>query len=79
MPERDSERFISAIGHLDGRVDLMKMEKESRSWRVEMGDRALMDLCMMSSKLAYENAKVVQNVVELHWKVRSYTSCPASY
>ncbi|KAL1559197.1 triacylglycerol lipase OBL1 [Salvia divinorum] len=69
MPKRGSERFISAIGHLDGRVDLMKMEKEKGSWQVEMGDQALMDLCMMSSKLTYENAKVVQNVVQLHWKM----------
>lgn len=77
MPKRGSETFISAIGHLDGRVDLFRIEKpskgddfERRNWQVEMGDRALMDLCMMSSKLAYENANVVRNVVQLHWKVR---------
>ncbi|XP_057797061.1 triacylglycerol lipase OBL1 [Salvia miltiorrhiza] len=73
MPKRGSETFISAIGHLDGRVELLRMKKdddfEKRSWQVEMGDRALMDLCMMSSKLAYENAEVVRNVVQLHWKM----------
>lgn len=73
MPVRDSETFISAIGHLDGRVDLFKSSKEDnfekKPWQLEMGDRALMDLCMMSSKLAYENAKVVRNVVQLYWKV----------
>ncbi|KAH6758155.1 alpha/beta-Hydrolases superfamily protein [Perilla frutescens var. frutescens] len=76
MPKRDSETFISAIGHLDGRLDLCKIEKlskdddfEKKTWEVEMGHRALMDLCMMTSKLAYENAKVVRNIVQLHWKM----------
>lgn len=36
---------------------------------VELDDRATMDLCMMASKLAYENAEVVRNVVVHHWKV----------
>lgn len=35
---------------------------------VDMDDRATMDLCMMASKLAYENAEVVRNVVVHHWK-----------
>lgn len=86
MPKRDSETFISAIGHLDGRVDLYKIDKQSKEinendsddnkvWQnVELGNRALMDLCMMSSKLAYENDKVVRNVVDLHWKVRLCSS-----
>ncbi|KAL0325766.1 UNVERIFIED_CONTAM: Lipase [Sesamum radiatum] len=79
MPKRDSETFISAIGHLDGRVDLFKTESFSKeisepdfgkkTWQLEMGNLALMDLCMIASKLAYENAKVVRNVVDLHWKM----------
>ena len=75
MPQRGSETFISAIGHLDGRIDLFK----SNSWvegasglQVEIGNRALMDLCMVASKLAYENANVVRNVVHLQRK-----SCPS--
>lgn len=76
IPKRDSETFISAIGHFDRRLDLFKIENlsggndfEKITWEVEMGNRALMDLCMMASKLAYENAKVVRNIVELRWKV----------
>ncbi|PIM99471.1 putative lipase [Handroanthus impetiginosus] len=75
IPERDSETFISAIGHLDGRIDLLKGDSFSKeisqpdfgkkAWK----NRALMDLCVMASKLAYENAKVVRNVVDLHWKM----------
>lgn len=79
MPQRGSETFISAIGHLDGRIDLYRTETLTKEigepdfWQKDIqlgiGHRALMDLCMMASKLAYENAKVVQNVVNIHWKV----------
>lgn len=79
MPQRGSETFISTIGHLDGRTDLYKSnslvdrtgEPASgvKDLQVEIGNRALMDLCMMASKLAYENAKVVRNVINLHWKM----------
>lgn len=70
MPERGSETFISAIGHLDERMDLFKIQSTDISQR--MGERSLMDLCMLASKLSYENAKVVKNVVECHWKVRFF-------
>ncbi|KAL3839147.1 hypothetical protein ACJIZ3_023738 [Penstemon smallii] len=74
MPKRNSETFISAIGHLDRRLDLCHMESfaneiSQSDWQVEMGNRALMDLCMMASKLSYENANVVRNVVDLRWKM----------
>ncbi|KAL2457384.1 alpha/beta-hydrolase superfamily protein [Forsythia ovata] len=79
MPQRDSETFISAIGHLDGRIDLYKSDMLLKDFnepdfhnnllRPEMGNQVLLDLCMMASKLAYENAKVVRNVVNLHWKM----------
>ncbi|XP_065869313.1 triacylglycerol lipase OBL1 isoform X2 [Euphorbia lathyris] len=76
MPERGSESFYTFIGHLDGRLDLYKGKNlveeigdSETSIRAELGNRALMDLCIMASKLAYENAKVVQNVVLHHWKM----------
>lgn len=82
VPERGTVTFVSTIGHLDGRIDLYKgwnfvehLESmdlvnsgSSGSVRLEPGSRGLMDLCVMASKLAYENAKVVENVVNLHWK-----------
>ncbi|KAK7834158.1 lipase [Quercus suber] len=74
VPERDTETFISSIGHLDGRIDLYKTQSSlllqdtndnsessvfgERSIRIEMGNRSLMDLCIMASKLAYENSKM---------------------
>lgn len=80
MPRRGSETFISAIGHLDGRIDLDKnnlFEKEDDEPAsqekigidMDLGNRALVDLSMMAAKLAYENAEVVKNVVSHHWEV----------
>ncbi|XVF27167.1 hypothetical protein REPUB_Repub14bG0083200 [Reevesia pubescens] len=43
--------------------------------KLELDDRATMDLCMMASKLAYENAEVARNVVVHHWKA-SYSITP---
>lgn len=81
MPHRGSETFISAIGHLDGRIDLYtnnslvegisESASGGKGLQSESGNRVLMDLCMMASKLAYENTKVVSNVVNYHWKARS--------
>ncbi|XWS18750.1 hypothetical protein CRYUN_Cryun32bG0071700 [Craigia yunnanensis] len=78
IPKRGTETFISTIGQLDERIDLYQGKKlieelhNSASGegirKVELDDRATMDLCMMASKLAYENAEVVRNVVVHHWK-----------
>ncbi|KAK0595758.1 hypothetical protein LWI29_009727 [Acer saccharum] len=65
IPQRDTDTFISTIGHLDGRIDLFS----GHNLKIELGNRPLMDLCMMASKLAYENAQVVRNVVVNHWKM----------
>lgn len=78
IPQRGTQSFLSTIGHLDGRIDLYKgrylveqltgaSDMEETSMNLELGNRALMDLCVMASKLAYENAEVVKYVVH-HWK-----------
>jgi hypothetical protein len=78
VPQRETESFISTIGHLDGRVDLCNGQSLLQengdsvlgegSRKVEMGNRALMDICIMASKLAYENAQVIRNIVVHQWK-----------
>ncbi|PPS09797.1 hypothetical protein GOBAR_AA10849 [Gossypium barbadense] len=71
IPKRGTETFISTIGQLDERVELYKPGSVTeRIVNLELDDRAIMDLCMMASKLAYENAQVVKNVVVHHWKAR---------
>lgn len=87
MPRRGSDTFISTIGHLDGRIDLYNggnvpgmyggIATEERNMKIELGNRALVDLCIMASKLAYENSKVVRNVVIHHWKVCFFVICSA--
>lgn len=78
VPQRGTDTFISTIGLLDGRMNLLNEEQilegatdsvyEERGFRLEMGNRTLMDLCIMASKLSYENEKVIQNVVLRRWK-----------
>lgn len=77
IPQRGTETFISIIGHIDERIKLLYnteiLTKEisglDKNVQLGMGHRALMDLCIMSSKLAYENENVVKDVVNHHWKV----------
>ncbi|KAL1076770.1 hypothetical protein V6Z11_D10G053700 [Gossypium hirsutum] len=79
IPKRGTETFISTIGHLDERMDLYQAKNLVGDLHnstpgegiknVELDDRATMDLCVMASKLAYENAEVVRNVVVHHWKM----------
>lgn len=79
VPRRGTETFISTVGLLDGRMDLLNGEKmlngttdfvsEERGFGLEMGNRNLVDLCVMASKLSYENEKVIQNIVLRHWKM----------
>ncbi|XP_038902329.1 triacylglycerol lipase OBL1 isoform X3 [Benincasa hispida] len=79
VPRRGTETFMSIVGLLDGRIDLLNEEKmlkgitvfvsEERSFGLEMENRNLVDLCVMASKLSYENEKVIQNIVLHHWKM----------
>lgn len=68
IPVRGSATYISTIGHIDGRIDLMVGNDGTPAIQLDAGNRSLMDLCMMASKLAYENAIVIKNVVNQHWK-----------
>ena len=71
VPQRGTETFMSTVGQLDGRIELYRghtLRQREGGLKPELGNRALMDLCIMASKLAYENAQVIKNVVKYHWK-----------
>ncbi|XP_037497425.1 triacylglycerol lipase OBL1-like [Jatropha curcas] len=80
IPRRGSENFISTIGQLDGRIDLYRtvilsekvddsISTDVNNIKADLGNRYLMDLSIMASKLVYENEKVIKHVVERHWKM----------
>ncbi|WCJ39273.1 alpha/beta-Hydrolases superfamily protein [Euphorbia peplus] len=80
IPQRDSANFLSNFGHVDGRIELYRsiilseqvdnhIVSDVANIKADLGNRYLMDLCVMASKLAYENPKVVQNVVDNYWKM----------
>ncbi|XP_065864970.1 triacylglycerol lipase OBL1-like [Euphorbia lathyris] len=80
VPQKDSETFLSNFGHVDGRIELYRsiilseqvdnhIVSDVANIKSDLGNKYLMDLCVMSAKLAYENPKVVQNVVDNYWKM----------
>ncbi|GAV88858.1 Lipase_3 domain-containing protein [Cephalotus follicularis] len=82
IPKRGTETFTSTIGQIDGRFNLQQsnlveeMQNSSSEGRSieevgeeEVESQGLMDLCMMASKLAYENAQVVRYIINHHWKM----------
>nr|GMD40721.1 uncharacterized protein LOC109187493 [Ipomoea batatas] len=64
-------KFEVGIADLDS-LDAIKSE-DPYFWKMnvplELGNRAHMDLCMVVSKLAYENENVIRNAVNLHWRM----------
>eukprot|EP00253_Pinus_taeda_P005934 PITA_05934 len=76
IPHRNSKTFRSAIGHLDPRLDLEKTEINvlngdcnSGTSLIQAGSRCCADICIMASKLAYENELFIRNVVTERWKM----------
>ncbi|KAJ6412997.1 hypothetical protein OIU84_005920 [Salix udensis] len=61
-PVKESETFLSFVGHLDKRVDLDR--------NIKLGDsRYYSALSVMAAKVAYENKAFVENAVRNHWKM----------
>ncbi|KAL2906250.1 putative feruloyl esterase A [Bienertia sinuspersici] len=59
---RDSEKYYSAVGHSDSRLDLDKKLKRGHP-------NYYPALAMMASKLSYENKAVIKKAVTKHWKM----------
>ncbi|KAJ7557290.1 hypothetical protein O6H91_05G120800 [Diphasiastrum complanatum] len=82
-PSDDPSRYYSLIGHLDWRTTLdrdLAVEHVGRSTvdrtisktlfpETKRGPLLMAELCVMSSKLAYENAEVIERIVKAEWKM----------
>eukprot|EP01018_Ginkgo_biloba_P001333 Gb_19947 [translate_table: standard] len=71
IPEKATDTYLSMIGHLDNRVYLngRVLDVPPVYANVEAGSRFCADLCIMASKLVYENENVVKNAVTNNWKM----------
>ncbi|KAL5579692.1 hypothetical protein UlMin_012134 [Ulmus minor] len=81
IPTRGSDTFISAIGFCDSRIDLLNKKNSLVAISTEMPNRAIVDLCIMSAKLVYENDRVVKKVVNNRWNMHfvDYYYCLNDY
>lgn len=64
---KDSDSFVSALGHLDRRVD----------WdpKIRPGNTKYFALLSaLASKLSYENTAFIRRAVEHQWKVLVFTT-----
>ncbi|WCJ39266.1 Triacylglycerol lipase OBL1 [Euphorbia peplus] len=82
IPKRDTVDFKCITGHMDKRIELYKttivaekvdnyIASNAANVKADHGNRYLMDICVVASKVAYENPKFIQNVVDNIWKARS--------
>lgn len=62
VPKRESDAFMSFIGHLDSRVKLDESIQPGNA-------RYNSALAAMAAKLAYENKGFIKRTVEEHWKM----------
>ncbi|KAL3681687.1 hypothetical protein R1sor_024643 [Riccia sorocarpa] len=82
FPKRSSEGYVSAVGALDRRFTLyagnLRSSYELKCYPdvtdfifsdTRSGSRAVADLLVMASKLAYENAAHIREVVNKLWKM----------
>ncbi|MCL7049110.1 hypothetical protein MKW94_026992 [Papaver nudicaule] len=65
IPNKESFEYRSFLGHIDGRLDLHKKPVSVDN----TNEINVLDLCMMSAKVTYENAAYVKNAVTKHWKM----------
>jgi hypothetical protein len=87
IPQPETSDYHTIIWHLDPRRHLYmntsdaakanSTKTDTASFPAEgSGSRSAMDVCIMASKLAYENELVVQKVVEEDWNVRPHPKQP---
>lgn len=88
IPSSEDDNYLSLVGQMDPRATLYvntsqyaKEHSNQADAKVfpdeNVGSRATADVCVMSAKLAYENAAVVKRVVEQIWNMNfvGFYSC----
>ncbi|KAL4319299.1 hypothetical protein GQ457_18G002190 [Hibiscus cannabinus] len=75
IPRRDSAEFVSYIGFLDGRIKLEPNIKPGDGFKYYSA------LCMMASKVAYENKARIEHIVKDHLNMEflGFYSCWNDY
>lgn len=92
IPSAEDDNYLSMVGQMDPRATLYvntsqyaKEHSNQADAKVfpdeNVGSRATADVCVMSAKLAYENAAVVKRVVEQIWNMNfvGFYSCWNEY
>lgn len=84
-PCQEDDHYFSLVGLLDVRQDLW-LQQDGRNDVPTVLDsndsiKLAADLCIMASKLAYENGKVIERVVNQQWKMNfvRYYNCWNEY
>ncbi|MCO5577525.1 hypothetical protein L7F22_031356 [Adiantum nelumboides] len=83
-PSSGDDDYYSVTMLLDPRQDLQIQEdvlSDVSMLDTDAGIKNLAELCVMASKMAYENEKVIKNVVESSWKMNfvQYFDCWNDY
>lgn len=72
LPCNEDEDYYCVTGLVDPRQDLHLEEGvlgNTSKLESDAGMKSMADVCVMASKMAYENEKVIKKAVEQEWKV----------
>lgn len=83
-PHQEDDNYYSFIGLVDPRQDLLLQRSgctELPNMNTDDGIKSKADLCIMASKLSYENENVIKRVVNQQWKMNfvRYYDCWNEY
>ncbi|XP_024532392.1 uncharacterized protein LOC9642964 [Selaginella moellendorffii] len=68
-PSEDSESYLTFNGHMEPRISLLQAPSSQRLCLSCPDSKAVADVCAMASKVAYENPKFIEFVVNQNWKM----------
>ncbi|XP_002971442.2 uncharacterized protein LOC9640177 [Selaginella moellendorffii] len=68
-PSENSESYLTFNGHMEPRISLLQAPSSQRLCLSCPDSKAVADVCAMASKVAYENPKFIEFVVNQNWKM----------